>query len=138
MGEPAEPRSPFPFLIAALLILAAGAVGFVWHRKSRAERIAVAKSEIKNLKIALTVYEVDNEALPTTAQGLDALIRKPSLAPLPKRWLGPYWDETKIPLDPWGNPYFYRNPGLRTGFAWDLFSAGPDGLPDTPDDIVHF
>jgi cell division protein FtsL len=34
-------------------------------------------------------------------------------------------------IDPWGNPYIYT----AGEDAFTLFSAGPDGVPNTPDDI---
>ena len=35
---------------------------------------------------------------------------------------------------PWGSDYVYRSPGLKNPGTYDLYSAGPDRIPDTPDD----
>jgi general secretion pathway protein G len=62
---------------------------------------------------------------PTTEQGIAALVTKPTLAPEPKNWRsGGYLK--KVPVDPWGNPYLYRNPGDHGEI--DLLSLGPDGV----------
>ena len=37
-------------------------------------------------------------------------------------------------LDPWDHPYRLQCPG--TSAAVDVISNGPDGLPDTPDDVA--
>jgi general secretion pathway protein G len=40
----------------------------------------------------------------------------------------------EVPKDAWGTPYVYRYPGQRNPAGYDLFSAGPDRIPDTADD----
>ena len=40
---------------------------------------------------------------------------------------------TKVPQDHWGNDYIYRRMSDR---EWEIFSCGPDGEPDTEDDIL--
>ena len=60
---------------------------------------------------------------PTTAEGLDALIRNPSGL---MTWKGPYLGKREIPKDPWGRFYVYRSPGQHG--AYDLFSYGQDGV----------
>jgi len=126
--------SLFPVLLLILLLVLGGlAAGAAWLRKKRSEAVAKARADLKSFRVALTVYEVDNADFPDTAQGLDALLRRPTLPPAPKNWRGPYWEPTTIPFDPWGNPYVYRWPGLKG--AIDLYSCGPDGQPGTADDI---
>jgi len=39
-----------------------------------------------------------------------------------------------LPKDPWNNNYIYINPGRKNPSSYDLYSAGPDRAPDTPDD----
>jgi general secretion pathway protein G len=96
-------------------------------------RTAAAQAQLSNLKTALGVFEVDVGRFPTTAEGLDALRIRPSTL-TPAKWQGPYIE--KRYLDAWGNPYVYLCPGKKDPAAFDLFSAGPDGVPDTPDDIA--
>jgi general secretion pathway protein G len=43
------------------------------------------------------------------------------------RWNGPYVKGEKVPEDPWGHPFIYRNPSQRPGREYDLLSLGPTG-----------
>lgn len=90
------------------------------------------------LSLPLTTYRIDNGSYPTTAQGLDALIRRPQAGG--ERWKGPYMDAPggKIPLDPWGQAYEYRYPGTNNPTGYDLFSKGPDQQAGTEDDVANW
>jgi general secretion pathway protein G len=103
--------------------------------RSEEARITQAKGNLATFRTALGAYEVDNGKYPTTEQNLMALLMKPSSAPEPKNWKGPYIEGTEIPLDPWGKPYVYAYPGERNTLGYDLYSEGPDGQPGTADDI---
>lgn len=103
--------------------------------RSEEARITQAKGNLATFRTALGAYEVDNGKYPTTEQGLAALLVKPSSAPEPRNWKGPYIEGTEIPLDPWGKPYVYLYPGERNVQGYDLYSEGPDGQPGTADDI---
>lgn len=83
-----------------------------------------AKADLSSLEQALEMYRLDNFRYPTTEQGLQALVTKPSLAPEPKN----YRDDgyiRRLPTDPWGNAYQYRTPGKHGRI--DIFSFGADG-----------
>jgi general secretion pathway protein G len=89
-------------------------------------RITAAKTDIAQIKSALKLYYLDNQRYPSTAQGIDALVTKPTTEPLPSSWkTGGYVD--KLPKDPWGKAYQYLSPGVRSDV--DVFSLGADGLP---------
>jgi general secretion pathway protein G len=89
-------------------------------------RIAAAKQDIAAIVQALKLYRLDNIRYPTTEQGLQALVTKPTIEPIPNNWkAGGYLE--KLPKDPWGNPYLYLNPG-RHGEI-DVYSLGADGQP---------
>lgn len=104
--------------------------------RSEDARISAAKSDLNNIRTALSMYEVDNGKYPTTDQGLNALLQKPGGAPEPKNWKGPYLQNlTEVPLDPWGHKYEYLSPGAKNATGFDLFSAGPDGQPGSQDDV---
>jgi general secretion pathway protein G len=75
------------------------------------------------LEKALDQYRLDTRRYPTTEQGLQALVAKPSNE---ASWNGPYLKKA-VPNDPWGRPYVYRNPGQKGDF--DLVSYGRDGRP---------
>jgi general secretion pathway protein G len=89
-------------------------------------RILAAKQDIATLMQALKLYRLDNQRYPTTEQGLQALIARPTNGPQPANWkTGGYID--RLNKDPWGNPYQYASPGTRSEV--DIFSYGADGQP---------
>jgi general secretion pathway protein G len=89
-------------------------------------RVAAAKVDIATLKQALNLYKLDNQRYPTTDQGLQALMQKPTSGPAANGWkAGGYLE--KVPKDPWGNPYQYLAPGIHGEV--DVFSLGADGQP---------
>ena len=101
-------------------------------------RKAAAKADIEaNLAMALDMYELDNGRYPTTAQGLKALVVKPTNSPVPENWAGSYLKKKKIPKDPWGNAYVYASPGAHDTESYDLSSLGADGV-ESQDDIVNW
>jgi general secretion pathway protein G len=108
-------------VLAIIGVLAALIVPNVLGRADDA-RITAARTDVGNLMQALKLYKLDNQRFPTAAQGLNALIAKPSTEPVPGNWK-PYLD--KLPNDPWGRPYQYMNPGIK-GEA-DVLSFGADG-----------
>lgn len=85
-------------------------------------KVTGAKSDINTLVQALKMYKLDNQRFPSSEQGLNALIAKPTTNPIPPNWR-PYLD--KLPKDPWGNAYQYANPGVKGEI--DVFSFGADG-----------
>lgn len=96
--------------------------------------MASVKAALATLETALDVYEVDIGRFPTTAEGLSMLTKQPKDA---KDWKGPYV-KGEVPKDPWGYPYHYKHPGTRNPNGFDLASAGPDGKPDTADDVGNW
>jgi general secretion pathway protein G len=76
-----------------------------------------------------------NGFLPTTEQGLQALVTRPATDPKPTQW---HQMLEQVPLDPWQTPYVYENPGKHNPNSFDLYSAGPDRKPGTDDDIGNW
>jgi general secretion pathway protein G len=93
------------------------------------------RGDLNTLSAALRAYETSNMFLPSTEQGVNALVEKPSSRPQPQNWR-PFLK--KPMLDPWGNTYHYRRPGTKDKGGFDVYSAGPDGVPDTADDIGNW
>jgi general secretion pathway protein G len=94
-------------------------------------RLQKVDADINAIETALSIYKVDNFRYPSTEQGLEALVRRPELDPVPPNWKqGGYLQE--LPIDPWGNPYRYLYPGPRAEQAGqdrpDIFTLGADGL----------
>ena len=119
-------------VVVILGILAAILVPKVMDRPEQA-RITKAKQDIRALEAALNLYKLDNYVYPTTDQGLEALIEKPS-SPEPPNWkAGGYLD--RLPLDPWKQPYQFLSPGEHGSI--DIFSMGVDQQP-SDDDIGNW
>ncbi|MFN2432666.1 MAG: type II secretion system major pseudopilin GspG [Gemmatimonadota bacterium] len=87
-----------------------------------------ARTQIELLGTALDTYRLDNGSYPTTEQGLEALWSRPTSAPAPRNWTGPYLKK-RVPADPWDNAYVYRSPGQANPDGYDLLSLGRDGAP---------
>ena len=85
-------------------------------------RVTAARTDVTNLMQALKLYRLDNQRFPTSEQGLQALIAKPTTGPQPLNWK-PYLE--KLPNDPWGRPYQYLSPGVKGEI--DVMSFGADG-----------
>ncbi len=112
-------------VVVILGILAAIVVPKVMEHPGEARQVR-AKQDIQSIVTALNVYKLDNFVYPSTEQGLDALVTKPSGAPEAPNWKkGGYLD--KSPKDPWGKPYLYLHPGSHGDI--DVFSYGADGKP---------
>lgn len=108
-------------VVVILGILAALVVPQVMSRPDQA-KVTVAKGDIKAIAAALDMYKLDNFAYPSTQQGLEALVKKPTGNPQPKNWNKDGYLK-KLPVDPWGNPYQYLAPGTKGPF--DLYSWAP-------------
>jgi general secretion pathway protein G len=108
-------------VLAIIGVLAALIVPNVLGRADDA-RITAARTDVGNLMQALKLYKLDNQRFPSSEQGLNALILKPTTEPVPGNWK-PYLD--KLPKDPWGRPYQYLNPGIKGEV--DVLSFGADG-----------
>jgi general secretion pathway protein G len=91
--------------------------------------------DIAGIAEQLKRYQADNQCLPSTAQGLQALVARPVGDPPAMHWrkLLP-----EVPRDPWGTEYQYRQPGWRSKSGYDLFSCGKDRRPETGDDIGNW
>jgi general secretion pathway protein G len=111
-------------VVVIIGILAAVIVPRVMDEPDRA-RVAKAKQDVQALVTALNMYRLDNYNYPSTEQGLEALVRRPSGQPAAPNWKqGGYIDG--LPRDPWGNEYQYLNPGVHGEI--DVWSHGANGI----------
>ena len=92
--------------------------------RSDQAKVTIAQTQLKNIQSALDLYRLDNSHYPSTQQGLEALVSKPSGTPEPRNW-NPDGYLKSVPEDPWGTPYQYVSPG--TEGPYDLYSLGSDG-----------
>ena len=110
-------------VVVILGILAALVVPQVMGRPDQA-KVTVAKTDITAIGASLDMYKLDNGTYPSTQQGLEALVKKPSGNPQAKNWNKDAYLK-KLPVDPWGNPYQFLSPGSKGKI--DLYSFGADG-----------
>ena len=94
-----------------------------------------ASLDIQQLEDAMNMYKLKNKKYPTTEQGLEALVTKTTIDPVPRRFPEGGFI-SKLPEDPWGNPYQLVSPGEMGKI--DIFSMGPDGEVGTDDDIGNW
>lgn len=111
-------------LLVVLVILAAitGLVAPQFIGRGEQAKVDLVTSDIKTIEQQLELYRLDNFTYPSTDQGLNALVTKPSGSPEPKNWKGPYIKG--VAKDPWGNPYLYAN----LDGVIEIISFGADGL----------
>lgn len=111
-------------VVVILAILAAIIVPRILKRPEQA-RVVAARQDILSIQNAMSLYKLDNGFYPSTSQGIQALVTKPSGSPVPQTWNGYL---KKAPVDPWGNQYHYLHPGKHSSI--DIWSDGP---PDSSD-----
>ena len=94
-----------------------------------------AVADITGLENALQMYYAHNNVMPTTEQGLEALVQRPTIAPEPRNYQDGGYIQ-RLPSDPWGNDYVLVSPGEMG--RYDLCSNGPDLQLGNEDDICNF
>jgi general secretion pathway protein G len=119
-------------LWAPILILGIGSAVLtpvsMFTQRSDKARYEAAIAQMRILEDAVKRYKLDNGVFPTTDQGLEALVRKPTTGVLPRGWpKDGYLDKQEVPRDPWGNAYIYIWPGQHNT-DYDLKSLGADGV----------
>ncbi len=134
-------------VIVIILMLAAALVVFVLPQQKGAEK-NTTRLLLQQVANALDTYRLNMGHYPTEQEGgLDALTKKPNFENerLGEKWQGPYVKPGTTLEDPWGNKIRYELNDATTsnsadtekngGLPYKLFSVGPDGQPDTEDDI---
>ena len=112
-------------VLVILAILAAIVVPRIMSSPHKA-KVTATETQIRDFETALALYKLQNGSYPTTAQGLDALAKKPTIAPAPKNYPDKAYMDY-IPKDPWGNNYIYVSPSKHGSYA--IISYGPTGAP---------
>ncbi len=111
-------------VVAIIAILGAAVVPRIMSKPGEARKVR-ANQDITTLSAALELYRLDNFSYPSTDQGLQALVEKPSGDPEPSNWqAGGYVKQ--LPKDPWGREYIYVSPGESGDF--DIISLAGDGV----------
>jgi general secretion pathway protein G len=110
-------------VVMVIIGLLAAYVGPKYFSQVGKSEVKTARAQIVGFEKALQQYRLDVGTLPSTEQGLQALLAKPSSV---NKWDGPYLEKA-LPADPWGNAYLYVAPGEHGEF--DISSTGRDGRP---------
>jgi len=108
-------------VVVAILGLLIALVAPSVLRQLGGARNSIARQSIERLTTILDLYKLDIGSYPSTEQGLQALVARPTGLP---SWNGPYLKGHDAPLDAWGQPYIYRSPSKRKGLEYDLCSRG--------------
>jgi general secretion pathway protein G len=120
-------------VITIISILVGGGIYYMMGNVDVAKEVK-AETDIKALGTQIQVYESRNLTPPTTEQGLQALVQRPTSDPVPEKWTQLMQEVLK---DPWGKQYQYKQPAERSKKGYDLYSLGPDGV-ESEDDIGNW
>ena len=118
--------------VIVVVVMIMGAATAFSSGMAGAARETATEAKIRELSAQLEMYRLVAGAYPTEEQGLNALVEKPTTAPVPAEWRQ---FMVTVPLDPWDNEYSYRNPGSIDSSTYEIISPGPDGRMGTLDDI---
>lgn len=121
-------------VLTIIVILSAGVIKLLKGNVEFTKELTTEQG-IDKISTQLQLYEARNMRLPTTEQGIKALVEKPTTEPLPERWMQ-FLEE--MPKDAWGNDFKYRIPPQKSKKAYDLYSTGADGVENTEDDIGNW
>lgn len=131
-------------VIVILLLLASALVVFLLPQQEGAEK-NTTKLLLNQVSTALDTYRLNLGRYPSEQDGgLNALVTKPNYENprLGEKWQGPYLKPGTKLEDPWGHQIRYEvvdkamaTDDKKSGPPFKLYSVGPDGQPDTEDDI---
>lgn len=114
-------------VVLVIIGLIMGIVGPRLFGQADKAKVQTAITQTKMLKGALDTMRLDISRYPTTEEGLNLLVTKPTDERTASLWAGPYLEEA-VPKDPWSRDYIYSTqPSENLGFS--LYSLGADGAP---------
>lgn len=116
------------------LLLGIGALVVLVLLRQVAQGAKVSRSEadFRMIEASLKMHQLTSGSLPTTEQGLQALVDQPTRHPIPQQWTRTL---ASVPLDAWGNPYLYRASGSIDPNRYEILCSGPDGIAGNDDDL---
>jgi general secretion pathway protein G len=109
-------------VVLTIIALILGLVGPRVLNYLSESRVKTAKLQIESFGSALDLFYLDTGRYPTTSEGLNALVQRPTGTEV---WNGPYVKGGKVPSDPWGHAYQYRSPVESA--PYEIVSSGSDG-----------
>ena len=89
---------------------------------------------LRGLIDAVERFKIDADRVPTTDEGLAALLLRPDRV---KEGFEPYVEEEFL-YDAWKQPFQYVSPGTHSDEEFEIWSLGPDLKPGTEDDIYSW
>jgi len=113
-------------VVLIILGLLAGIIAPQFIGRADQARVDKVTADLGTIAAALSLYRLDNQILPTTEQGLMALVEKPRRSPVPSNWKSNGYIDG-LPQDPWDRTYYYLYPAEYSEREFDLFSLGADG-----------
>ncbi len=121
-------------VLAILGVIMAMVVPNLLGRQKHAN-VDATQISVHSAAAALKMYAIDHVGgMPTTAEGFSVLVQPKNGQD--RRWRGPYLDQ--LPTDAWGVELKYENPGKRNKNSFDVYSAGPDQVFGSEDDIGNW
>jgi general secretion pathway protein G len=123
-------------VLAILVILGSLATMSFTGVFSSAEEKGV-KGQIGAFKTPIDLYQMTFRKYPTSLQDLVVAPADVDQAKWQKE-IGPSIPGGSIPKDAWGNDYQFAAPGTHNPNGYDIWSNGPDGAPNTADDIGNW
>jgi general secretion pathway protein G len=122
-------------IVMTILAILGGSAVYLLKGNVDVAKESRVDADIQSISTQLQMYESRAGRMPTTEQGIKALVTKPSTEPVPERWSALLEEE---PKDPWKQPYRYVYPAVKSKKAFDIWSVGKDGQDGTADDIGNF
>jgi len=121
-------------MVMVIIAILAGSVMLTVNRSGDSSAMQRALTDFTAIETQLMSYRTLAGTYPTTAQGLDALVKKPTIPPKPRHY-SPSGYMKKLPEDPWGNPYIYKDRGSKDSTTYEIICVGKDGEEGTADDF---
>lgn len=114
-------------LVLAIIGLLMGGGAAVYSGIMDSAKVTKTQTKLGILGGQIQLYSSQKSGkLPTQSAGLQAL-----------KTAGLVRSEDEV-TDAWGHPLVYTFPAKRGGDKYDLWSKGPDGLENTPDDVGNW
>ena len=119
-------------IVLGIIAMIMGGAIFTMQKISDSGALTVVDGDFSSMNNALQAYRTNAGHYPSEAQGLEALVTKPTTSPRPRRWTEIM---DSVPKDPWDQEYIYKFPGSKDRSRPELISIGKDALANTEDDL---
>ena len=116
-------------LVIVILGILAGVAVTQFTGFSEQAKVAASQTDITQIKTALRLYELEMGKFPSDDEGIEELTIKTDEH---KKLL------EKMPRDPWGESYYYREESENDMDFPDIWSSGPNKQEGDEDDITSW